>query len=185
MAILLCILAMLLWNSFHKKVKSVSPKRSLWLALTNRMERKWLYCLWAYILRGLANFCLLMIVIQESWEIRAQFPDSPSWQATNTQRPRRSANAGCPQMDERVPACSVAEFCATFHNPVDCDPPGSPVHGAFQAGILGWVAISSSRGSSWPRELTSISCIGRQFLYHWVTWEACHSRIFKNPRISH
>ena len=34
-----------------------------------------------------------------------------------------------------------------------CDPlnwklPGSSVHGTFQTGILGWVAISSSRGSS-------------------------------------
>ena len=32
----------------------------------------------------------------------------------------------------------------------DCSPPGSSVHGIFQAGILEWVAISSSRGSSLP-----------------------------------
>ena len=30
-----------------------------------------------------------------------------------------------------------------------------------------WVAISFSKGSSWPREWTCISCIGRQALYHW------------------
>ena len=47
---------------------------------------------------------------------------------------------------------------------------GSSVHGIFQARILEWVAISFSRGSSRPRDLTSISCIGRQVLYHWVTW---------------
>ena len=36
------------------------------------------------------------------------------------------------------------------------------------------VAISFSRGSSWPRDQTSISvsCIGRWILYHWATWEA-------------
>ena len=28
------------------------------------------------------------------------------------------------------------------------------------------------RGSSWPRDRTHISCIGRQILYHWATWEA-------------
>ena len=37
--------------------------------------------------------------------------------------------------------------------------------------ILEWVAISFSRGSSWPRDQTSVSCIGRRMLYHWATWE--------------
>ena len=40
---------------------------------------------------------------------------------------------------------------------------------------LEWVPTPSSRGSSWPRDWTSISwgsCIGRQILYHWSTWEA-------------
>ena len=32
--------------------------------------------------------------------------------------------------------------------PTSHDPPGSSVHGIFQAGILEWVAISFSRGSS-------------------------------------
>ena len=37
-----------------------------------------------------------------------------------------------------------------------------------------WVAISSSRGSSWPRAWTwvsCVSCIGRQILYPCATWE--------------
>ena len=54
-------------------------------------------------------------------------------------------------------------------------PSGSSVHGIFQARILGWVAISFSRGSSWPRDRTRVSCvccIGRWILYHWATWEA-------------
>ena len=80
--------------------------------------------------------------------MRAQFPNSPSWQATNIQRQRCSANASCRQMDEHVPAGSVAQSCTTLHNPMDCSLPGSSVHGVFQAGILEWVAISSSRGSS-------------------------------------
>ena len=56
-----------------------------------------------------------------------------------------------------------------FCNIMDCSPPGLSVHGIFQARILEQVAISSSRGSSWPRDrtcLSCISCIGRQILYH-------------------
>ena len=48
-------------------------------------------------------------------------------------------------------------------DPMDCSPSGSSVHGIFQARILEWVAISSSRGSSQPRDQTHISyvsCIG-------------------------
>ena len=55
---------------------------------------------------------------------------------------------------------------------MDCSPPGSSVHGILQVRILEWVAISFSRGSSQPRDWTSVSCIGRQILYHWATWEA-------------
>ena len=40
---------------------------------------------------------------------------------------------------------------------MDCIPPGSSVHENFQARILEWVAISSSRGSPWPRDRTHFS----------------------------
>ena len=36
--------------------------------------------------------------------------------------------------------------------------PGPSVHGIFQTRILGWVAITSSRGFSQPRNQTCISC---------------------------
>ena len=55
---------------------------------------------------------------------------------------------------------------------MDLSPPGSSVHGISQARILEWFAISFSRGLSQPRDQTQISCIGRQILYHWATWEA-------------
>ena len=44
--------------------------------------------------------------------------------------------------------------------------PGSSIHGILQARILEWVAISSSRRSSWPRNWTQvsrISCIANRF----------------------
>ena len=51
-------------------------------------------------------------------------------------------------------------------------PPGSSVHGIFQARILEWVAISFSRGSSWSRDRTCITCIVKWILYHSATREA-------------
>ena len=45
----------------------------------------------------------------------------------------------------------------------------------FQARILEWVAISSSRESSQPMDQTQVSyvsCISRQILYHCARWEA-------------
>ena len=43
------------------------------------------------------------------------------------------------------------QFCPTFCDPMDHSPPGSSAHGIFQASILEWVAMPSSRGSSQPR----------------------------------
>ena len=47
---------------------------------------------------------------------------------------------------------------------MDYSPPGSSVHGILQARILEWVAFPFSRGSSWPRDQTPISCIAGRFL---------------------
>ena len=44
-----------------------------------------------------------------------------------------------------------------------CSSPGFSVHGIFQAGILVWVAVSSSRGYSWPRNRTQVSCIADRY----------------------
>ena len=44
--------------------------------------------------------------------------------------------------------------------------------GILQAGILEWVAMPSSRGSSQPGDWTHVSCTGRWILYHWTPWEA-------------
>ena len=46
----------------------------------------------------------------------------------------------------------VAQLCLTLCDPMDCNPPGSSVHGIFQARVLEWIAISFSRGSSQPRD---------------------------------
>ena len=63
-----------------------------------------------------------------------------------------------------------AELCPTLCGPMDCSLSGSSVHGILQARILRSFAISFSRGSSPPRDQTSISYasfIGTQVLYHY------------------
>ena len=62
----------------------------------------------------------------------------------------------------------LLQSCPTLCNPMDCNPPGSSVHGILQARTLEWVAIPASRGSSPPGDWTCvsyISYIGRQVLY--------------------
>ena len=54
---------------------------------------------------------------------------------------------------------------------MDCSLLGSSVHGVFQARILEWVAISSSRGSSWCRDWTCVSCFAHGFFIKWATGE--------------
>ena len=63
---------------------------------------------------------------------------------------------------------------------MDCSPPGSSVHGILQARLLEWVAISSSRGSSQPRDQTQASQIAGGFFTVWDTKEApCKIRALK------
>ena len=61
----------------------------------------------------------------------------------------------CAQSLSRVRLC----------NPIDCSPPGSSVHGIFQAGILEAIAISFSRGSSPTQGLNPC-------LLHLLHWQA-------------
>ena len=76
-------------------------------------------------------------------------------------------------------ACSCPSMstplCLTLHDPRNCSLPGPCVHGIFQARILEWDAVSSSRVSSWPwvwMYISHISRSSRQILYHQCHREA-------------
>ena len=63
----------------------------------------------------------------------------------------------------------------TLCDPMDCSLPGSSVHGIHQARILEWIVMTSSRGSSQPRDWTYISyvsCIAGRFFTTSVTLSA-------------
>ena len=77
----------------------------------------------------------------------------------------------------------VTQSCPTLWDPMGCSSPGSPVHGVFQARILEWVAISFSRGSSWPRDWTQVSLIASGFFLVWATRETLFCKqSYKGPR---
>ena len=64
-----------------------------------------------------------------------------------------------------------AQSCLTLGDPIDCSPPGSSVHGIFQARILKWVEISFSWGSSQTRDQNWVSCIASGFFTNWASRE--------------
>ena len=66
----------------------------------------------------------------------------------------------------------VAQLCPALCNPMDCNPPGSPVHGIPQARILEWVTIPFSRRSSQCKEWTLVFLIAGRFFTVCATTEA-------------
>ena len=76
------------------------------------------------------------------------------------------------------------QLCPILCYTMDCSPPGSSLHGILQARILEWIVMLSSRGSSWPRDWTPISCIAGGFFTHWAT--SCEGiALFYEDEIGH
>ena len=88
-------------------------------------------------------------------------------------------------MGGEVCVCFVAQSWPPepiYH--IDCDLvdhslPGSSVHGD-SPGILKWIAMPSSRGSSQPRDRTQVSDIAGRFFTIWATREALEEVAFPN-----
>ena len=66
-----------------------------------------------------------------------------------------------------------AHSCPTLCNPLAYSLSVSSVHGILQARIVEWVAISFSRGSSWPKDQTWGSCIAGRLFTVWATRGTC------------
>ena len=73
------------------------------------------------------------------------------WQPTRLPRawdsPGKNTGVGCHFLLQCMKGKSeseVAQSCLTLHDPMDCGPPGSSVHGIFQARVLEWAAVAFS-----------------------------------------
>ena len=71
-----------------------------------------------------------------------------------------------------VPAHAVISVVSNSLQPHGLEPTGLLCYWDFPGKNTGLVAISPSRGSSWPRDWTHISCIAGRFFTHWATWES-------------
>ena len=76
------------------------------------------------------------------------------WQPTRLpcpwDSPGKNTGVGCHFLLQCMKVKSeseVTQSCLTLSNPMDCSLPGSSIHGIFQAGVLGWVAILPSWNS--------------------------------------
>ena len=74
------------------------------------------------------------------------------WQPTRLRRPwdspGKNTGVGCHFLLQCMKVKSeseVAQSCPTLSDPMDCNLPGSSVHGIFQARVLEWGAIAFSR----------------------------------------
>ena len=76
---------------------------------------------------------------------------SHRWQPTRLCRswdsPVKNTGVGCHFLLQCMKVKSereVAQSCLTLFDPMDCSPPGSSIHGIFQARVLEWGAIAFS-----------------------------------------
>ena len=87
--------------------------------------------------------------------------------------PGKNTGVGCHLLLQCMKVKSeseVAQSCPTLSDPMDCSPPGSSVHGVFQARVLEWVAISFSNAWKWKVKVKSLSRV-------WLLatpWTAAH-----------
>ena len=106
-----------------------------------------------YHLRSLLSICIVIGIDEEEIHSILPPPQPETW---------------IPEQEHFL-LCVCAHLCLTLCNPMDCSPPGSSVRGFLHAGIVKWVAVPFSRGSSWPGDWTHVSCvscIGRWVLFY-------------------
>ena len=63
--------------------------------------------------------------------------------------------------------------------------PFSSLHRIFQSKILEWIVVSFSRGSSWPRDQTWVSCIAGRFFPVWAIGKSLKERNSIYESVSH
>ena len=125
------------------------------------------YCY--FIWKGLACFSRLYVLSPQSCPTFCDPMDcSLPGSSVHGHSPGKNTGGGCHALlqgifliqglNSGLPHCR----CVLYH----LSHQGSP-------SILVWVAYPFSRGSSWPRNRTEISCIGGRFFTSWAIEETC------------
>ena len=96
-------------------------------------------------------------------------PPRPSWVSKGRLKDfliREEGNVETKEKPSKKTICVLIQSCRILCDSMDCSPPGSSVHGIFQARVLEQVAISLLQGIFPTQGSTHVSCIGRWILYH-------------------
>ena len=136
---------------------------------SNEIKRHWLLGR-----KVMTNLLLLLLLSRFS---RVRLCATPWRQPTRLCRPwdspGKNTGVGCHCLLHCVKVKSeseVAQSCPTLSDPMDCNLPGSSIHGSFQARVLEWVAISFSNAWKWKVKVKSLS---RLQLFA-TPWTAAH-----------
>ena len=87
--------------------------------------------------------------------------------------PGKNTGVDChflPQCMKVKSESEVAQSCPTLSDPMDCSPPGSSIHGIFQARVLEWGAIAFSRNLPSTPQLWHLVDQWSLNYYHRNTW---------------
>ena len=91
---------------------------------------------------------LLLLLLSRFSRVRlCVTPGKPSRLPRPWDSPGKNTGVGCHfllQCMEVKSESEVAQSCPTLSDPMDCSPPGSSIHGIFQARVLEWGAIAFS-----------------------------------------
>ena len=99
-----------------------------------------------------------------------------TWQPTRLpcpwDSPGKNTGVGCHFLLQSMKVESESEViqsCLTLGDPTDCSPPGSSIHGSFQARVLEWGASAFSQMDIDTIILSKVSQIEKQ-KYHDITY---------------
>ena len=90
---------------------------------------------------------LLMLLLSRFSRVRLCATHRPTRLRRPWDSPGKNTGVGCHFLLQCMKVKSeseVAQLCLTLNDPMDCSPPGSSVHGIFQARVLEWGAIAFS-----------------------------------------
>ena len=121
-----------------------------------------------YLLEGMKRLSYFIGKEPLFWSVSVPKRDFPQWLFIDLLCTRSLLQRNTHRV-HWVPLSQSRSVVSNLCDPMDCSPPGSSLRRILWTGILEWVAIPFSRGSSQHRDQTQVSYIEGRFFVIWVT----------------